>query len=231
VVPTLADSSASGTHRASFFLSATTMSPAENYWSAPDSGYSVDNLPPAVPAPFLGAYASGATALHWGRNTEPDFWYYNLYRGSAANFTPSQANLIATRSDTGYVDPGPAGHYYALSAVDANGNPSTYAWLNPGGTLSAGDPGPLAFALSGPRPNPARGGRLSVEFVLTRPLPARIELLDVAGRVVAKREVGSLGVGRHTLDLASGRTLPAGLYLVRLTQGAESRSVRAVILD
>jgi DNA-binding beta-propeller fold protein YncE len=231
VIPTLADSGAGGTHWSSFFVSATTAMPTENYWSAADSGYSLDNLPPAVPAPFAAAYVGGATALHWGRNTESDFWYYKIYRGTAAGFTPSAATLVATRSDTGYVDPGTAGRYYALSAVDVNGNESGYASVTPGGTLAVGDGGALAFALAGPRPNPARGGRLGVEFVLSAPLPARIEVLDVAGRVVERREVGSLGLGRHSLDLAAGRALPAGLYLVRLTQGSRVRSVRAVVMD
>ncbi len=231
VVPTLADSSASGTHWSTFFVSATTPSPTVNFFSAADSGYSVDNLPPATPAPFTAAYTGGATDLHWGRNTEPDLWYYRIYRAASSGFVPSSTNLIATRSDTGYVDQGAAGQYYALSAVDVNGNESGFATLAPGGTLAVGDAQPLAFALSATRPNPARGNQLGVEFVLARPLPARIELLDVTGRMVAARDVGSLGIGRHVVDLAAGRGIPPGVYLIRLTQGHDARSVRAVILD
>ncbi len=231
VIPTLADSSATGTHWSSFFVSATTSSPTTNFFSAADSGYSVDNLPPATPAPFTAAYTSGASDLHWGRNTESDLWYYRLYRGAAAGFVPSPANLIATRSDTGYVDPGPAGNWYALSAVDVNGNESGYATMAPGGTLAVGPAPPLAFALAGTRPNPARGANLGVEFVLAQPLPASIELLDVTGRMVAAREVGSLGIGRHVVDLAAGRRIPPGVYMIRLTQGRNWRSVRAVVLE
>jgi hypothetical protein len=52
------------------------------YWlSAPDSGYSVDNVPPSAPAPFLGVYGSGSSNLSWGTNTSPDFASYRLYRG------------------------------------------------------------------------------------------------------------------------------------------------------
>ena len=231
VVPTLADSSSSGTHWSTFFVSASTASPTMNFFSAADSGYSVDNLPPAVPAPFTAAYLSGATDLHWGRNTEQDLWYYRIYRGASSGFVPSPANLIATRSDTGYVDPGSAGQYYALSAVDVAGNESGFATLSPGGTLAVGAGQPLAFALLGTRPNPARASRLGVEFVLARLLPARIELLDVTGRMVAARDVGSLGIGRHVVDLAAGRSIAPGVYMIRLTQGQDARALRAVILD
>ena len=231
VVPTLADSSASGTHWSTFFVSATTAAPTISFFSPADSGYSVDNLPPAIPAPFTAGYTAGATALHWGRNTEPDLWYYRVYRGATSVFVPSIANLIATRSDTGYVDPGAAGQYYRLSAVDVNGNESGFATPSPGGTTDVGLEQPLAFALAGPHPNPARGSRLIVDFVLARPLPARIDLLDVIGRLVTTREVSSLGIGRHTLDLSAGRHLPPGLYMVRLSQGRDVRSLRAVVLD
>lgn len=134
VVPTLADSNSSGVHRNVFLTRALTAVPTTFYESPPDSGYSVDNLPPAPPAPFTAAYAARATNLHWGVNSEPDFWYYKLYRGTTAAFVPTAGNLIANTSETGYVDVGPAGSYYKLSAVDVNGNESGYTLLSPTGT-------------------------------------------------------------------------------------------------
>ena len=85
--------------------------------------------------------------------------------------------------------------------------------------------------LEGVRPNPSRGDRLSVGLVLSTVARARLELVDVSGRRVAEREVGTLGPGRHAVDLAERRHLPAGLYLLRLTQGANTRVVRAVVLE
>ena len=231
VVPTLADSNSTGVHYSVFFISAVTADPYVFYDSAPDSGYSVDNLPPVSPAPFTGAYAAGATHLHWGENTEPDVWYYAVYRGSSADFVPAPANLIATQADTGYTDVGPAGSYYKLSAVDVNGNESAYALLTASGTVAVEDGEALSFALGTVRPNPTRGDRLSVEFVLARAGAARLELLDVAGRLVIGREVGALGIGRHQVDLAARARLTPGLYLVRLTQGAAVRVGRVVIID
>ena len=51
---------------------ATTALSSPRWFSAPDSGYSVDNLPPAVPAPFTGQYVAGTASLHWNRNLEAD---------------------------------------------------------------------------------------------------------------------------------------------------------------
>jgi hypothetical protein len=88
----------------------------------------------------------------------------------------------------------------------------------------------LAFALEPVRPNPTQGGALTVRFTLPNAAPARIELVDVSGRRIAEREVGSLGVGQHTLDLGEGQRLAPGLYLVRLTQGMNTRVARVAML-
>ena len=89
----------------------------------------------------------------------------------------------------------------------------------------------LAFALDPVRPNPARGSTLRVHFTLASAAAASLEFLDVAGRRIAAREVGSLGPGHHWLDLGAGRRLTPGLYLVRLRQGASVRVTRVVVLD
>lgn len=230
---TTSDSMASGIPWNVFFLDAKHATTSAFYVSAPDSGYSVDNLPPGPPAPFAGEYlpVSNATALHWGNSLEPDFSYYRLYRGGAANFVPSPGNLIAAQGDTGYTDAGALAQYYKLSAVDVHGNESGYALLTPSQTLGVGGSAPLAFALGGAWPNPARGSRFTVSFALPIAAPARLELLDVGGRLVVAREVGSLGVGRHAVDLAAGRRLAPGLYLVRLSQGRNLRATRVAVLD
>ena len=61
---------------------------ADRWYSAPDSGYSVDNLAPAAPAPFTGTYSGGASVLHWNPNAEADLAGYRLYRGTSASFSP-----------------------------------------------------------------------------------------------------------------------------------------------
>jgi hypothetical protein len=85
----------------------------------------------------------------------------------------------------------------------------------------------LEFALHGVSPQPARGP-LRVEFTLADPDPATLELLDVTGRRVLTRAVGARGAGRHAIELRD--RLPAGVYLVRLSQGGRTRGAKAVVI-
>ena len=97
-------------------------------------------------------------------------------------------------------------------------------------TTAVGDGIPLAFALD-VRPNPASGKGLRVELVLPTGADARLQLLDVSGRRVLEREVGSLGAGRHTLNLAEGRRVVPGIYWLRLVQGANQRTARVAVIE
>jgi hypothetical protein len=198
--------------------------------SAVTSGQSVDNLAPPPPSPFTAAFSGGDTHLHWGVSVASDFGTFKLYRGSTAGFVPVPGNMVVASTDTGYADVGISGYYYKLSAVDVNGNESAFAALGPVGTLDVTGDVKLEFALAGVTPNPARGSRLMVDFTLPVADPARLELVDVAGRRVVDRAVGGLGAGRHVVDLASGRSLAPGIYVVKLTQGAHSRVARAAVV-
>jgi hypothetical protein len=86
-------------------------------------------------------------------------------------------------------------------------------------------------ALEGARPNPGSSRLLTVWFELSSGAPARVELLDLAGRRVVEREVGSLGPGPHSVNLASGARLAPGVYHVRLTQGQSRETARVVVID
>src|SRR6185436_3438921 len=74
---------------------------------------------------------------------------------------------------------------------------------------SAGET-PPALSILASSLHPTASGELSVEFVLPNRNPARLDLLDVAGRVMTSRQVGEMGPGRHTLELAPERALPQG---------------------
>jgi len=82
------------------------------------------------------------------------------------------------------------------------------------------------FALHRVSPLPARDV-LRVEFTLSHDGPARLELMDVAGRRVAEHEVASLGPGRHVIEIRD--RLEAGVYFVRLSQGGRARFAKAVV--
>jgi hypothetical protein len=231
VVATLADSNGTGPNRATLMVRALTGTPGVFYDSEPDSGCSVDNLPPAQPVSFNGSNDGGAFHLSWRANVEPDLCCYRVHRGVTLYFEPSPGNLIATLSDTSCVDPdpGPAGSCYKLSAVDVNGNPSAFALLIPGGTVDVAGIATWSLTLGRVEPNPSRGEGLLVRFTLPTAAPARLELLDVSGRRVLERAVGAMGPGPHALELAA-RHLAAGIYVLRLSQGGSVLTTRVAVL-
>lgn len=97
------------------------------------------------------------------------------------------------------------------------------------GTLGVTPSLGTSLAIARITPNPSRGA-LAVEFALPDAAPARIELIDPAGRRVLQQEVGGLGAGRHTHALGTSAKLAPGVYLVRLTRAGEIRSARAIVL-
>jgi hypothetical protein len=232
---TSADSVAAGIPWNDFMVDARSTTGSYQYSSAVDSGYSVDNLPPAVPAPFTGVYASGAAHLEWGPNNEPDFWCYKVYRGGSAGFAPSPATLIATKSDPDYVDPGPAGSYYKLSALDIHGNESGFALLTPTSTSGVGaGPIPRVLALAEPRPNPAQDGAL-LSFALPSAGSMTLAVYDIGGRRVRTISAGRLEAREYALpfDLRDdeGQRVPSGLYFVRLDAGGQTLVRRLAIVE
>lgn len=83
--------------------------------------------------------------------------------------------------------------------------------------------GPALFAL---RPlNPVRGP-LAVSFSLAGEAAATLAAYDVSGRLVASRRV-TRGHGWQTASLGD---LPAGVFLVRLTQGTQRLSYRVAVI-
>ena len=66
-------------------------------------------------------------------------------------------------------------------------------------------------------PNPVRD-RATVRVMLPAAVHARIDVLDVLGRVVAVLHDGTLAAGAHSFSLSTER-LPAGVYVVRADFG------------
>jgi hypothetical protein len=221
VLATTSDSIAAGNPHTLFMVEAraATALSAARWSSTPDSGYSVDNLPPALPAPFTGQYAAGTASLHWNPNPEADLAGYRLYRGTAAGFVPGPATLLAALPDTGYADPAGAPYVYKLTAIDMHGNESPVATLNLSGVLDVDPAAPRALSFAPPHPNPARGAT-TLAFTLSRAGPVRLAVYDAAGRRVRVLHDGALPAGPHrervTLRDAAGRAFASGLYLVRL---------------
>ncbi|MBU0509678.1 hypothetical protein KKH27_12700, partial [bacterium] len=125
IVPTLADSNASGIRYYSFFVRAQSVNPLA-YWDTPqDSGYSVDNLTPATPQQLAGMEIAVGAQLTWEAVPDTDVAYYAVYRG-AVPFDPDTASAVyGTSAEPVFVDSMETGSFfYAVRAVDRNGNRS-----------------------------------------------------------------------------------------------------------
>jgi type IX secretion system substrate protein/galactose oxidase-like protein len=85
---------------------------------------------------------------------------------------------------------------------------------------------PHALAFTSLAPNPA-SSRIGIAFSLPSPTGARLEILDLRGRVVLHEDLSAAGAGNHTLEFQP--KLAAGMYIVRLSQGGRSISHKLVL--
>ncbi|KAA3615825.1 MAG: T9SS C-terminal target domain-containing protein [Calditrichaeota bacterium] len=95
-----------------------------NYVSNIDSGYSVDNLKPAVPKGLLASLLTGSKVkLKWLPNTENDFKYYTIYKNNNSKFESIHQTIDTVFTDlTVQVE---QSYSYAITATDHNGNESS----------------------------------------------------------------------------------------------------------
>ena len=83
-----------------------------------------------------------------------------------------------------------------------------------------------SLTLSAPRPNPSRGA-VALDVTLPDDSPARVELLDVAGRVLATQLVQ--GVGAHAISFADLATFAPGLYFACVSHPRGGATTRVVV--
>jgi len=130
LVPTVLDSTSSNPAVFTYVVSAHT---ATDYFvSSPDSGYSVDNLPPEPVAGFVASYSDpdNALLLEWDQLGENDLQGYVLSR-STADY--AAAEVIAVVQGTSHLDNGwfeGSGYQYFLEGVDIHGNHGPYVQID-----------------------------------------------------------------------------------------------------
>lgn len=230
-VPTARDVSPGDAGWSSFYVTAWQSSTGTWFHSLPDSGRSVDNLAPGVPAGLTAAYAATGATLQWQPAPERDLQYYRVYRGTWPGFTPAPDNLVGATAATTWTDatPEPWTWSYKLTCVDHAGNESPAA--APSQVSGAGDATvPAAFALSGPAPNPFNAGTTVRWEVPAGGANVELAIFDARGCRVRTLVEGVLPAGRHSLRWdgrdEAGRALATGTYFCRLA--ADGRTVRAV---
>jgi hypothetical protein len=138
--PTIGDSTiALGQYRSVFYVRAATASGPVFFDSAPDSGYSKDNLAPGAPLNFI--YTAGD--LSWNESTVEDFDFFTVYGSNTDAFgsaTVVDYSVAATMDVSG----SPYAFYF-VTATDFSGNEGTPAKVN---TLSGVGGTPKSYVLS-----------------------------------------------------------------------------------
>jgi hypothetical protein len=180
--------------------------------------------PVATQMALVSAVASdGRVALRWFSADGPSLPATAERRTVDSDWAPI-TDIVA--DGTGYLE------FSDLAVTPGERYGYRLAW-NDGATRRTGGeawltlPAHSAFALASPAPNPSSG---AVELAVSLPdsRPARLEVLDLAGRRLIGREVGGLGTGTHVVALDEAAALAPGVYVARLTRAGETRRVRMV---
>jgi hypothetical protein len=231
---TLADSSLAGVPYQVYFVTAHTTVPAVWFASEPDSGYSVDNIAPAVPASFVVAYNTGSgNQLAWDPCPDNDFKYFRIYRSETPGFTPSPANYVHGTTDTDWTDAVADGwkYHYMISAVDMADNESDAT--DGSSTGAGGSDVPRRVTLAQNVPNPFNP---STSIKIGLPAGGRVELsiYDTAGRLVRTLVEGTLAQGFRSVEWdgtdGAGHRVSSGVYFYRLDAGGETITRKMVLL-
>ncbi len=113
--------------------------------------------------------------------------------------------------------------------VSEHDMPVAYFRLQSQTGVDDGTSRPQSLALGRPAPNPA-GRSVIIWFSLPTEALAQLEFLDIAGRVLARRGLSGYGVGTHRLVLDEPADLSAGIYTLRIRQGARTIVRRLVVV-
>lgn len=203
--------------------------------SAPDSGYSTDNLAPAPPQNLEVAYNGAGNHLAWDPPPDPDVAGYRVYRDVVPMSGPDPQRLVHETVNTFWSDAVADGvqYTYIVTAVDSAPNesgaasPTTVSSANPG-------PGPARFALLPNVPNPFNPETV-IPFEVPAPVRVSVRVFDVRGRLVRTLHDGRVpaGAGSVRWDGRDGRGQPvaSGVYFVRMTARGFSATRKVTLIE
>jgi len=228
VAATLGDSTAAGNLWTDYCISAHTTTPSLWWASLPDSGYSVDNIAPAVPGGFV---LGPGDQLGWDASPEPDFQYFSVY-GSTVDQLDGSATLIAHTLDTSLDVAGLSHEYFLLTSTDHAGNQSAAAVVD--AVVGLDDRPASRFVLHPCTPNPFNP-RTRIVYDLPVASCVRLEVYDLSGRRIRiliddQQRSG----GRHEAvwrgEGDDGRAVAAGVYFYRLAAGDFTQTRRMTLV-
>ncbi len=220
-----------------FFVRAGYGAPAEYIDSPPDSGYSVDNLAPAIPGRLMADGDEALVALSWDRNEEEDLDYYAVYRDTVEDFVPGTPIGYAITESFDDADPPQASEWwYRVTATDFSGNESGPS--APAGVVGTGVPGgqSATYWLGPVIPNPFTATAEVSYRVPHSDEQCAVEILvyDASGRLVRTLVDRVVPPGVHTATWDgrdNARSLvSSGVYFCRMRAGDYSSRRKMILL-
>jgi len=256
--PTLYDSVSVNSGMHLFLVSAVTSNGNVFYNSDPDSGYSVDNIPPFPPQNISADIVGNGIALTWSPNADADLQQYVVYRSGNPIRDVSGMTPYATATDTVFTDATPLPgvvNYYVLRAQDIHGNlsiASLQVSLVATGVAEEGTL-PTQFGLSQNYPNPfnpsteiryqvarirgegdgvtpslSRGGQGSRQKDGGQAVVS-LRVYDLLGREVATLVNERREPGYYEVRF-DGSGLTSGIYYCRMTAGTFVQTRKLVLM-
>ncbi len=227
--PTLNDSNFTGMNYTAFMVTA--YDGGRRFADAKiDSGYSVDNLAPSVPAGFTAARILAnqrpAVRLQWRAVADEDLAHYALYKNGSVV-------LLAITTDLAFTDLAvTVGEMvsYAVTAVDMNGNPSARAnvSLNITRLNERSQPVlPAVYELGNNYPNPFNP-QTTIEFSLPLRGHVRLGVFNFLGQEIETLIDAEMPAGFHR-TIWEAKAQPSGIYFYRLTVN-DFRQIKKMVL-
>ena len=234
VSPTLGDSTINGIVWSTFRISAHTTNPKVFFMSASDSGYSIDNLSPAVPTRIIAAGYDEKIEITWDENLENDFQYFAIYRSTDSSFNidsmqiPTYTTIENSFNDFKVVQG--ESYYYLIVAVDYAGNNSeisqkVFALVT---DIESVDEIPTVYELSQNYPNPFNPSTV-IKFSIPKSGMVSLKIFNILGQEVSTlvNEIKPVGSYEISFDATNFTT---GIYVYRIESGGFTNTKKMLLI-
>ena len=236
---TYQDSSDQGIYWSKFQVTAHTIDPEDFFSSEIDSGFSVDNLSPAVPTGLLASMTEqDAVQLTWDAPVDADFKYFRIYRSTVSGFDPSGMEPYSESIGTSFIDTEVSINqtlYYVLSAVDSHGNESGFS-EEVSATLvgiEAGEIIPVDFVLFDAFPNPFNPST-TIKYGIPTQSDATLIIYNLMGQEIVRWHEFNLAAGYYEKTWNGtnkfGIPVVSGVYVYRIVAGDFVETRKMVLL-
>jgi hypothetical protein len=183
------------------------------YWSS-NGGASWARVTTAFGSSLDAVQTGDGAGLIVGTSSQ-GVWLWEDWSGSPTQITSDPASISCL--------------YDSESLYLYAGTPASSVWRSYNGTGVEGETrAPLqAFDLAA-SPNPSSGGAVCLGFRIPFQGGVRLEVFDLAGRLVWGGTLADLPGGEHTVSIPADRLVP-GVYLIRMEHSGVSGSTRLVV--